>query len=56
MIDVNREFNELVNMIVLELEDWLIIFVFMFIGWVKDDGLGESIGYESGRYIVEILS
>lgn len=54
--DVNREFNELVNMTAPELEDWLTTSASTSCGWAKDDGSGESIGHESGRHIVETLS
>ncbi|KAL6715815.1 hypothetical protein ACLMJK_006776 [Lecanora helva] len=50
-----KEFNELVNMTVEELEDWLKLEESQDSGWGKADGSGESVGHESGRKIIEIL-
>ncbi|KAK4177591.1 hypothetical protein QBC36DRAFT_345327 [Triangularia setosa] len=53
---VIQEFNELVNMTAPELKDWLKTSASTSSGWSKDDGSGESVGHESGRHIMEILS
>ncbi|KAI9839329.1 MAG: hypothetical protein M1837_002214 [Sclerophora amabilis] len=53
---VIQEFNELVNMSAAELEDWLKGPASQESGWSKDDGSGESIGHESGRKIIQILT
>lgn len=39
-----------------ELKEWLMDESSMNAGWPKHDGSGETIGHESGRHIVEILS
>ena len=52
---VIREFNNVVNMTVPELEKWLKSADSKQAGWSKDDGGGESIGHDSGRRIIEIL-
>ncbi|KAL8776529.1 MAG: hypothetical protein Q9213_008237 [Squamulea squamosa] len=52
---VIREFNELVNMSSSELEAWLKEEQSQSSGWSKDDG-SETIGHESGRKIIQILS
>ncbi|KAG8926034.1 hypothetical protein FRC02_009258 [Tulasnella sp. 418] len=54
--EVIQEFNELVNMSVEELTEWLESDVSRQAGWQKDDGSGETIGHDSGRKIVDILS
>ncbi|KAI9806938.1 MAG: hypothetical protein M1833_002596 [Piccolia ochrophora] len=53
---VIEEFNELVNMSAGELEEWLKGDDSTQSGWSKDDGSGETIGHESGRKIIKILS
>ncbi|KAI5786370.1 hypothetical protein DFH27DRAFT_528296 [Peziza echinospora] len=53
---VIREFNELVNMEPAELKDWLTGQPSLSAGWPKEDGTGETIGHDSGRHIVDILS
>ncbi|KAJ5240886.1 uncharacterized protein N7469_002477 [Penicillium citrinum] len=51
---VIEEFNELVNMTANELRDWLKEEQSQESGWQGDSG--ETIGHESGRKIVDILS
>jgi hypothetical protein len=45
----SREFNELVNMTASELQDWLGSDESVGAGWSKDDGSGETIGYENSH-------
>ena len=57
--EVIEEFNEIVNMTASELEKWLKSDDSQSAGWPKDEnkeGDGESVGHDSGRNIVEILS
>ncbi|KAL0943382.1 uncharacterized protein CTRU02_201268 [Colletotrichum truncatum] len=56
--EVIAEFNEYVNMTAEELESWLKSDDSNSAGWPKDDadGEGETVGHDSGRKIVEILS
>jgi hypothetical protein len=52
-----REFNELVNMSADELKEWLGSQESESSGWTKDSSSnGETVGHESGRRIVSILS
>ncbi|KAI1845337.1 hypothetical protein JX265_005200 [Neoarthrinium moseri] len=53
---VIEEFNDIVNMSASELETWLKEESSESAGWNKDDGSGETIGHESGRKIIEILT
>lgn len=53
--DVIKEFNEVVNMIVLEFEKWLKLDDFQSVGWLKENEDGELVGYDSGCKIVEIF-
>ncbi|GAB7364426.1 hypothetical protein MBLNU230_g4967t1 [Neophaeotheca triangularis] len=50
----DREFNEIVNMTADELETWLQQEDSSGSGQAKDDG--ETVGHESGRKIIDILS
>ncbi|PHH83067.1 hypothetical protein CDD82_3725 [Ophiocordyceps australis] len=52
---VIQEFNDIVNMSALELEDWLKSEDSQSAGWTKEDGDGESVGHDSGRNIISIL-
>lgn len=52
---VIREFNDVVNMTALELEEWLKTADSKNVGWSKGAGGGESVGHDSGRKIIEIL-
>lgn len=52
-----REFNELVNMSADELKEWLSGEDSEKSGWTNDSSSsGETVGHESGRRIVDILS
>ncbi|KAI2638135.1 hypothetical protein GGS21DRAFT_488838 [Xylaria nigripes] len=53
---VIQEFNDLVNMSAQDLEAWLKGNSSQSAGWHKSDASGETIGHESGRKIIEILS
>ena len=50
-----REFNDLVNMTVSELEKWLKSSDSHSAGWPKAASGGESVGHDSGRKIIQIL-
>ncbi|TGZ84620.1 hypothetical protein EX30DRAFT_337121 [Ascodesmis nigricans] len=52
---VISEFNELVNMNVPELQDWLKTEASTSSGWHHNAGDSETVGHASGRHIVEIL-
>ncbi|KAH8881904.1 hypothetical protein GQ53DRAFT_886599 [Thozetella sp. PMI_491] len=57
--EVIKEFNEVVNMSAKELETWLKSEDSNSAGWPKDDANedeSETVGHDSGRKIVEILS
>ncbi|WRT67390.1 uncharacterized protein IL334_004361 [Kwoniella shivajii] len=54
--DVIADFNEIVNMTADELETYLKTEGSETTGFTKEDGSGESIGHESGRKIVDILT
>ena len=51
-----REFNELVNMTADELKEWLGSQESESAGWTNSSPGGETVGHESGRHIVSILS
>lgn len=52
---VIKEFNDLVNMTVSELEAWLDSEDSQAAGWPKGEDGKESVGHDSGRKIISIL-
>jgi hypothetical protein len=52
---IRRDFDQVVNMRPLELENWLRTPSSHLVGWRRAEGRGESVGHASGRRIVQIL-
>lgn len=47
MADLDREFNDLVNMSAKDLKAWLEEESSESAGWSKEDGSGETVGHDS---------